>query len=70
MKKEYDEIWAIDSERIRSFFQDHTGEVTIISLPDKKLGPVSVPQTRVMITGENAEELYHQFFLRFMTAGG
>lgn len=68
--KEYDEIWAVDAERIHSFFKDHKKDVKIVSLPERKLGSYTIPQTRIIITGENADELYHQFRLRFLTAGG
>ena len=68
--KEYDEIWAVDAERIQSFFKDYTDAVRIIPLSERKLGSYTIPQTRIIITGENADELYHQFRLHFMTAGG
>lgn len=68
--KEYDEIWAVDAERIRRFFQENSGDVTVIPMPEKSLGPMTIPQTRIMIRGENAEELYRKFCLHFMTAGG
>lgn len=66
----YDEIWAADAERIKAFFGDRCDDVTIIPLPDRALGPMIVPQTRIIISGENADELYHRFYLSFMTAGG
>ena len=66
----HDEIWAVDAERIRVFFRGRDRDVRIIPLPDRKMGPVAVPQTRIIIGGEEADELYHAFFLHFMTAGG
>lgn len=66
----YDEVWAVDAKRIRTFFNDHPDEVTVIALPDRKLGSMTMPQTRIIITGENADELYRRFYLSFMTAGG
>lgn len=67
----YDEVWAVDSKRIKAFFRDHPGDdVTIIPLPDRTLGSMTMPQTRIIITGENADELYRRFYLSFMTAGG
>lgn len=66
----YDEIWAVDSKRVEAFFKDNSEDVTVIPLPDKKTGPLIVPQTRIIIDGQNADELYHRFYLSFMTAGG
>ena len=66
----YDEVWAVDSARIEAFFSKHPGDVTVISLPERTLGSMTVPQTRVIIKGENADELYRRFYLSFMTAGG
>ncbi|MBR3330900.1 MAG: hypothetical protein IKG25_06725 [Mogibacterium sp.] len=66
----YDEVWAVDAERVKAFFRENPGEVRVISLPDRKLGSMTMPQTRIIISGENADELYHSFYLSFMTAGG
>lgn len=66
----YDEVWAVDAERIKAFFSDHPDDVMIIPMPEKRLGSMTMPQTRIIITGDNAEELYHHFYLSFMTAGG
>lgn len=66
----YDEIWAVDAERVKAFFGDGCDDVTVISLPGRMLGSMELPQTRIIITGDNAEELYHRFYLSFMTAGG
>ena len=66
----YDEVWAVDAERVKAFFRENPGEVRTISLPDRKLGSMTMPQTRIIISGENADELYHRFYLSFMTAGG
>ena len=70
MSREYDQIWAVDAERVKAFFRDNPGDVTIITMPEKQLGPMTLPQTRIIITGENAEPLYQKFCLHFMTAGG
>ena len=65
-----DEVWAVDAERIEAFFSEHPGDVTVIALPERKVGSMTVPQTRVIIRGENADELYRRFCLSFITAGG
>lgn len=66
----YDEVWAVDAKRIEAFFSDHPDDVTVIPLPERKLGSMTMPQTRIIITGDDADELYHRFKLSFMTAGG
>ena len=66
----YDEIWAVDAERIKAFFRKNPGEVTVIPLPDRTLGSMIMPQTRIIIRGDDADELYRRFYLSFMTAGG
>ena len=66
----YDEVWAVDAERVKVFFRENPGEVRVISQPARKLGSMTIPQTRIIISGENADELYQRFYLSFMTAGG
>lgn len=66
----YDEIWAVDAERVKAFFGESCDDVTVIALPQRMLGPMALPQTRIIIKGEDADELYHRFYLSFMTAGG
>ena len=66
----YDEVWAVDANRITAFFKDNNDEVTIIPLPDRRLRSMVMPQTRIIISGENADELYRRFYLAFITAGG
>lgn len=68
--KVYDEVWAVETNRVVQFFKEHRGDVTIITLPDKTVGSMTMPQTQVIIQGENADELYWQFRMHFMTAGG
>lgn len=69
-EKKFDEVWAVDKERIEAFFAEHGGEAEVLSLPERSIGIITVPQTRVIITGENAEELHRLFNLRFLSAGG
>jgi hypothetical protein len=66
----YDEVWAVDADRIKDFFCENCNDVKVIPLPDRTLGSMKMPQTRIIITGDNADELYHRFYLSFMTAGG
>jgi hypothetical protein len=66
----YDEVWAVDAKRIEAFFEENPGDAAVIPLPDRTLGSMTMPQTRIIISGENADELYRRFYLSFMTAGG
>ena len=68
--KIYDEIWAADHRDVEAFFHDHPGDVSVIPLPDRKIGAMTLPQTRIIIRGENSDVLYRSFFQRFMKAGG
>ena len=66
----YDEVWAVDAERVRVFFRNDLDDVRIIPLPERTLGSMTMPQTRIIITGDNDDELYRRFYISFMTAGG
>lgn len=69
----YDEVWAVDAERVQAFFRDRGATadmVTILPLPERSIGSFTVPQTRILLRGDRADELYRQFCLHFMTAGG
>lgn len=68
--KKYDEIWAVEVSDIEKYFHDHPADVRVMSLPDKKIGTMTLPQTRIMIEGDHAEMVYRQFFLHFMKGGG
>lgn len=72
--KKYDEVWALETERVKAFFDEsrsgHKCDVDVIAMPDRSIGPISVPQTRIIINGEGADELHRRFCLKFMTAGG
>ena len=70
----YDEIWAVDVKRIRKYFQD-TGQilgrdVEVYELPERPVGRYQFPQTRVVISGENADERHRKFVLNFISIGG
>ena len=72
--KRYDEVWAVEAERVRAFFDEacsgHICDADVIPMPARSIGPMSVPQTRIIISGDGADELYRRFCLKFMTAGG
>ena len=78
------EIWAVSGERICEFFEQkpeirtirngeyrtQNAKISVFPLPDKKTGPVFLPQTEVLFEGTGTEELYREFCLRFLSAGG
>lgn len=66
----FDEVWAVPHEIIEEFFQTHGWAAEVTPLPPKKMGSLSLPQTRVIISGQDAEEIHRQFVLHFLTAGG
>ena len=62
---------AIPSPTAGASVISNTGDgVTVIAMPERQLSSMSIPQTRIIIEGEDADELYHRFYLSFMTAGG
>lgn len=44
--------------------------ITLIALPQRPVGLISFPQTRIKIEGPGAEAFYHGFFLHFISGGG
>ncbi len=80
----HDEIWAVSYERICEFFESAPGiqpirrgeysgdgiQITISRLPEKALGSLRFPQTRICLDGSGSEKLYGVFRLRFLSAGG
>ena len=72
--KKYDEVWALETERVKAFFDESRSgnkcHAAVMPMPARNIGPMSVPQTRIIISGEGADELYRRFCLKFMTAGG
>ena len=84
MEYQYDEVWGIRSRRAAEFFTDAGGtagetgsrftfenaEVILEPQPDRKLGSLLLPGTRIKITGDGADELYHKFWLKFLSVGG
>lgn len=68
----YDEIWSVKAQRISDYFsaEDHGGcEIKIEALPDRRQGSLSFFQTRVVISGENAETVHDKFFKNFLSGG-
>lgn len=68
----YDEVWSYSVDRIQEYFDSLTENdcsVNLESLPERRVGNMCFPQTRVVIEGENAEAIYHKFHLHFLSGG-
>lgn len=81
-----EEIWGVPIERIRQFFREQEDvteqddnhfsyancAITLWELKPRGLGIWTSRRTRIHIEGNDADvsEIYHRFFIRFLTAGG
>ena len=81
-----EETWSVPMQRARAFFreqEDVTEEsinvyvcrscrITLTELKPKGMGVWAAKRTRVRMEGEDqdVEEIYHRFFIRFLTTGG
>ena len=78
------ENWAVKADRIREFFRSQEDvtesegiffykscRIILTSLPPQA-GIFAVSRTKLQIDGpdEDAREIHHRFFLRFLSAGG
>ena len=84
MKKE--EIWSISIQRARSFFreqEDVTEEginvfsfrscrIRLTELKPKGMGVWAAKRIQIRMEGEDAdvENIYHRFFIQFLSTGG
>ena len=81
-----EETWGIAIDRARRFFREQPDvreetpncfrhgscTVTLTELKPKGMGVWAAKRTRVNMEGEDqdVEEIYHRFFIRFLTTGG
>ena len=65
----YDEVWALEAEPVLEYFRDQL-DVSVIPMPAKKIGSVELPQTRIIIGGDDADAVHKRFFYHFLKAGG
>ena len=81
-----EETWGIAIDRARSFFREQSDvteenancflykacKITMTELKPKGMGVWAAKRTRVHMDGEDSdvEEIYHRFFIRFLTTGG
>ena len=79
------EIWSVPEDRIGKFFcaqsdssKTENGcfcfegcEVRLKPLSERRVGAFSFPRTEITFAGEKdaVEEIYHRFFLQFISAG-
>lgn len=81
----YDENWGIAFARIDDFFSSQSGverisscaflygeaKIELEELSEKHMGSLRMARTRVKISGgSDADDIYHRFFMRFLSAGG
>ena len=80
-----EEIWSVTIERARAFFrrqedvseQDglfcyNTARVLLTELKPKGMGIWAAKRIKVYIEGDDAdvENIYHRFFIQFLSTGG
>ena len=81
-----EETWSIPMQRARGFFreQEHveeagsnlfrfrTCQITLTELKPKGMGVWAAKRVQVRMEGEDAdvEDIYHRFFIRFLSTGG
>ena len=77
----YDEKWSYSADRIEEYIlslgasgNDHifvldACTVRLEPLPDRQVGMLTFPQTRIIIEGPGAETFYHDFYLHFLSGG-
>lgn len=68
----YDEVWSYSVDRIQEYFDladDRGCTIELEAMPERKMGIISFPQTRVVIDGDDAEQVYHGFYLHFLSGG-
>ena len=81
-----EEIWSVPIQRARSFFRDQEDvteesmnvflfkscRVTLTELKPKGMGVWAAKRIQVRMEGEDAdvEDIYHRYFIQFLSTGG
>ena len=81
-----EETWSVSLQRARSFFRDqsdvteenantflfHTCRITLTELKPKGMGVWAAKRIQLHMEGEDAavEEIYHRYFIQFLSTGG
>ena len=81
-----EEIWSVPIQRARSFFRDQEDvteesmnvflfkscRMTLTELKPKGMGVWAAKRIQVRMEGEDAdvEDIYHRYFIQFLSTGG
>ena len=81
-----EETWSVSMERARAFFRSledvteesstvflfNSARVTLTELKPKGMGVWAAKRIKLQMEGEDADvtELYHRFFIQFLSTGG
>ena len=81
-----EEIWSVSIQRARAFFREQEDvqeessntyifgscRIQLTELKPKGMGVWAAKRTRVCLSGEDAdvENIYHRFFIQFLSTGG
>lgn len=81
-----EETWSVSLQRVRTFFRKQEDvleegsdtfafrscRITLTELKPKGMGVWAAKRTRVCLSGEDAdvENIYHRFFIQFLSTGG
>ena len=81
-----EETWSVSLQRVRTFFREQADvleegantfafrscRITLTELKPKGMGVWAAKRTRVCLSGEDAdvENIYHRFFIQFLSTGG
>ena len=81
-----EEIWSISIQRARSFFRDQedvtenglndftfgTCQIRLTELKPKGMGIWAAQRIKIYMEGEDADvsEIYHRYFMQFLSTGG
>lgn len=81
-----EETWSVSMQRARAFFRDqedvteenantfhfNTCRITLTELKPKGMGVWAAKRIRVHMEGEDAdvENIYHRYFIQFLSTGG
>ena len=81
-----EEIWSVSIQRARSFFRDQTDvqeesanvylfgscRITVTELKPKGVGVWAAKRIKVHMEGrmEDVEDIYHRYFIQFLSTGG
>ena len=81
-----EETWSVSIQRARAFFREQTDveeesansflfrscRITLTEMKPKGMGVWAAKRIRIHMDGEDAdvEEIYHRYFIQFLSTGG